>query len=255
MKKTAIVTGGSRGIGFGIVKQLGLDGYRVAVLDVNAFADYKENFQELDGLGIEYLYIQGSTTSREDRERFLEEVLKAYGEVDVLVNNAGVAPKVRMDLLEMTEESFDYVVGTNTRGTMFMTQMVANQRLKQDVKGRRRGVIVNISSSSVTVSSTNRGEYCVSKAGVAMLTTLYADRLAASDIQVYEIRPGVIDTDMTKVVHKKYSDLIEQGAFPIARWGTPQDIADAVSAFCSEKFIYSTGNYIDLDGGFHIKKL
>lgn len=255
MKKTAIVTGGSRGIGFGIVKQLGLDGYRVAVLDVNAFADYKENFQELDGLGIEYLYIQGSTTSREDRERFLEEVLKAYGEVDVLVNNAGVAPKVRMDLLEMTEESFDYVVGTNTRGTMFMTQMVANQMLKQEVKGRRRGVIVNISSSSVTVSSTNRGEYCVSKAGVAMLTTLYADRLAASDIQVYEIRPGVIDTDMTKVVHKKYSDLIEQGAFPIARWGTPQDIADAVSAFCSEKFIYSTGNYIDLDGGFHIKKL
>ncbi len=255
MKKTAIVTGGSRGIGFGIVKQLGLDGYRVAVMDVNAFADYKENFQELDGLGIEYLYIQGSTTSREDRERFLEEVLKAYGEVDVLVNNAGVAPKVRMDLLEMTEESFDYVVGTNTRGTMFMTQMVANQMLKQEVKGRRRGVIVNISSSSVTVSSTNRGEYCVSKAGVAMLTTLYADRLAASDIQVYEIRPGVIDTDMTKVVHKKYSDLIEQGAFPIARWGTPQDIADAVSAFCSEKFIYSTGNYIDLDGGFHIKKL
>ena len=255
MKKTAIVTGGSRGIGFGIVKQLGLDGYRVAVMDVNAFADYKENFQELDGLGIEYLYIQGSATSREDRERFLEEVLKAYGEVDVLVNNAGVAPKVRMDLLEMTEESFDYVVGTNTRGTMFMTQMVANQMLKQEVKGRRRGVIVNISSSSVTVSSTNRGEYCVSKAGVAMLTTLYADRLAASDIQVYEIRPGVIDTDMTKVVHKKYSDLIEQGAFPIARWGTPQDIADAVSAFCSEKFIYSTGNYIDLDGGFHIKKL
>lgn len=255
MKKTAIVTGGSRGIGFGIVRQLGLDGYRVAVLDVNDFENYKESFQELEKLGIEYLYVQGSTTVREDRERFLAEVLKTYGEIDVLVNNAGVAPKVRMDLLEMTEESFDYVVGTNTKGTMFMTQMVANQMLKQEVKGRRRGVIVNISSSSVTVSSTNRGEYCVSKAGVAMLTTLYADRLAASDIQVYEIRPGVIDTDMTKVVHKKYSDLIEQGAFPIARWGTPQDIADAVSAFCSEKFIYSTGNYIDLDGGFHIKKL
>ena len=255
MKKTAMVTGGSRGIGFGIVKQLGLDGYRVAVLDVNAFEDYKENFQELDRLGIEYLYVQGSTTCREDREHFLAQVVEKYGDIDVLVNNAGVAPRVRMDLLEMTEESFDYVVGTNTKGTMFMTQMVANQMLKQEVKGRRRGVIVNISSSSVTVSSTNRGEYCVSKAGVAMLTTLYADRLAASDIQVYEIRPGVIDTDMTRVVHKKYSDLIEHGAFPIARWGTPQDIADAVSAFCSEKFIYSTGNYIDLDGGFHIKKL
>lgn len=255
MKKTAIVTGGSRGIGFGIVRQLGLDGYNVAVMDVNSLDDYKENFEELKRLGIDYLYVQGSTTDRADRERFLAQTVEKFGDIDVLVNNAGVAPKVRMDLLEMTEESFDYVVGTNTKGTMFMTQLVARQMLTQEMKGRRRGVIVNISSSSVTVSSTNRGEYCVSKAGVAMLTTLYADRLAADGIQVYEIRPGVIDTDMTKVVHKKYSDLIDQGVFPIARWGTPQDVADAVSAFCSEKFIYSTGNYIDIDGGFHIKKL
>lgn len=255
MKKTAIVTGGSRGIGFGVARQLGLDGYNVAILDVNAPEDYQENLGELEKLGIDYLYMQGSTTVKEDREKFLKAAVEKYGDIDVLVNNAGVAPKVRQDLLEMTEESFDYVVGTNTKGTMFMTQLVAKQMLTQPVKGRRRGVIVNISSSSVTVSSTNRGEYCVSKAGVAMLTTLYADRLAADDIQVYEIRPGVIETDMTKVVHKKYSDLIDQGAFPIARWGTPQDIADAVSAFCTEKFIYSTGNYIDLDGGFHIKKL
>lgn len=255
MKKTAIVTGGSRGIGYGIVRQLGLDGYNVAILDVNDPQDYKDNLEELNRLGIDFLYVQGSTTSQEDRELFLQKTVEKYGDIDVLVNNAGVAPKVRQDLLEMTEESFDYVVGTNTKGTMFMTQLVAKQMLKQEVKGRRRGVIVNISSSSVTVSSTNRGEYCVSKAGVAMLTTLYADRLAADDIQVYEIRPGVIETDMTKVVHKKYSDLIEQGVFPIARWGTPQDIAGAVSAFCSEKFIYSTGNYIDIDGGFHIKKL
>ena len=236
MKKTAIVTGGSRGIGFGIARQLGLDGYQVAILDINDPKQYQENLKELESLGIDYLYVQGSTTNKEDRENFLKQTVEKYGDIDVLVNNAGVAPKVRLDLLEMTEESFDYVVGTNTKGTMFMTQLVANQMLTQPVKGRRRGVIVNISSSSVTVSSTNRGEYCVSKAGVAMLTTLYADRLAAEDIQVYEIRPGVIDTDMTKVVHKKYSDLIEQGAFPIARWGTPQDIADVVSAFCSEKF-------------------
>lgn len=255
MKKTAIVTGGSRGIGFGIVRQLGMDGYNIAILDVNDPEDYRKNLEELEQMGIDYLYVQGSTTLQEDREIFLKKVIEKYGEIDVLVNNAGVAPKVRQDLLEMTEESFDYVVGTNTKGTMFMTQLVAKQMLKQEVKGRRRGVIVNISSSSVTVSSINRGEYCVSKAGVAMLTTLYADRLAAEDIQVYEIRPGVIETDMTKVVHKKYSDLIAQGVFPIARWGTSQDIADAVSAFCSEKFIYSTGNYIDIDGGFHIKKL
>ncbi len=255
MKKTAIVTGGNRGIGFGIAKQLGLDGYNIAILSTGAKEDYEENFKQLEALGIDYFYQQGSITSKEDREGFLKAVVKKYGDIDVLVNNAGVAPKVRQDLLTMTEESFDYVVGTNLKGTMFMTQLVVNQMLTQPVKGRRRGVIVNISSSSVTVSSTNRGEYCMSKAGLAMMTTLYADRLAAEDIQVYEIRPGVIDTDMTKVVHQKYSDLIEQGAFPIARWGTPDDIAGAVSAFCTDKFIYSTGNYIDLDGGFHIKKL
>ncbi|WP_440527617.1 3-ketoacyl-ACP reductase [Simiaoa sp.] len=255
MKKTAIVTGGNRGIGLGIARQLGLDGYNIAILSVGAKEDYEENFKQLEELGIDYYYQQGSITSKEDREQFLEAVVKKYGDIDVLVNNAGVAPKVRQDLLEMTEESFDYVVGTNLKGTMFMTQLVVKQMLKQPVKGKRRGVIVNISSSSVTVSSTNRGEYCMSKAGVAMMTTLYADRLAAEDIQVYEIRPGVIDTDMTKVVHQKYSDLIEQGVFPIARWGTPEDIAGAVSAFCTDKFIYSTGNYIDLDGGFHIKKL
>lgn len=255
MKKTAIVTGGSRGIGFGIARQLGLEGYQIAILDINQPEDYKENLAELTQSGIDFMYVNGNTTVAADRENFLKQVMEQYGEIDVLVNNAGVAPKVRMDLLEMTEESYDYVVDTNTKGTMFMTQMVAKQMLQQPVKGRRRGVIVNISSSSVTVSSTNRGEYCVSKAGMAMLTTLYADRLAADDIQVYEIRPGVIETDMTRVVHQKYSNLIEQGVFPIARWGVPQDIADAVSAFCSEKFIYSTGNYIDVDGGFHIKKL
>ena len=255
MKKTAIVTGGSRGIGYGIVKELGIEGYNVAILDINSAEDHKENLNALSEMGIDYFYFQGSITIKEDREKFIADVIERYGDIDVLVNNAGVAPKVRMDILEMTEESFDYVVTTNTKGPMFMTQLVANQMLKQEVRGKRRGVIINISSSSVTVSSTNRGEYCVSKAGLAMLTKLYADRLAAEQIQVYEIRPGVIETDMTKVVHAKYSALIEQGVFPIARWGTPEDVALAVSAFCSDKFLYTTGNYIDVDGGFHIKKL
>ncbi len=255
MKKTAIVTGGSRGIGYGIVKQLGSEGYNIAILDVNNQADYQEHFDELTQNGVDWYYQQGSIACKEDRESFVKAVVEKYGDIDVLVNNAGVAPKIRNDILEMTEESFDYVVNTNTKGTMFMTQLVAKQMLKQEVKGRRRGVIVNISSSSVAVSSVSRGEYCISKAGVAMITMLFADRLAAHDIQVYEIRPGVIETDMTRVVHKKYSDLIEQGVFPIARWGQPDDIAGAVSAFVSEKFIYSTGNYIDLDGGFHIRKL
>ena len=255
MKKTAIVTGGSRGIGYGIAKQLGEDGYNIAILDINDPQKYQENLDALTNAGVDWYYQQGSITNKEDRERFVAAVVERYGDIDVLVNNSGVAPKIRNDILEMTEESFDYVVGTNTKGTMFMTQLVARQMLTQEVKGRRRGVIVNISSSSVAVSSVSRGEYCISKAGVAMITMLFADRLAAHDIQVYEIRPGVIETDMTSVVHKKYSDLIEQGVFPIARWGQPEDIAGAVSAFCSDKFLYSTGNYIDLDGGFHIRKL
>lgn len=255
MKKTAIVTGGSRGIGYGIAKQLGEDGYNIAILDINDQQKYQENLDALTNAGVDWYYQQGSIANREDRERFVAAIVEKYGDIDVLVNNAGVAPKIRNDILEMTEESFDYVVGTNTKGTMFMTQLVARQMLTQEIKGRRRGVIVNISSSSVAVSSVSRGEYCISKAGVAMITMLFADRLAAHDIQVYEIRPGVIETDMTRVVHKKYSDLIEQGAFPIARWGQPEDIAGAVSAFCSDKFLYSTGNYIDLDGGFHIRKL
>jgi NAD(P)-dependent dehydrogenase (short-subunit alcohol dehydrogenase family) len=254
-KKVAIVTGGSRGIGYGIVKQLGEDGYAVAVLDVNALEDYRENFNDLDKAGVEWLYVQGSITEGRDREVFLEKTLEKFGRVDVLVNNAGVAPKVRQDILDMSEESFDYVVGTNLKGTMFMTQLVARRMLKQEIRGKKRGIIVNITSSSVTVSSPNRAEYCMSKAGLAILTQILADRLAGDLIFVYEIRPGVIETDMTKVVHKKYSDLIERGGFPVARWGQPEDIGLVVSAFCDDKFLYTTGNYVDVDGGFHIKRL
>ena len=178
-----------------------------------------------------------------------------FGRIDVLVNNAGVAPLERADLLEMSEASFDRVVGINTKGNMFLTQAVAKQMLKQKPLEDRRGVIVNISSCSSVVSSTNRGEYCVSKAGISMLTTLYADRLAREGILVHEVRPGVIDTDMTGTVHEKYDKLIAEGAFPIARWGKPEDVANAVSALVSDKFLYTTGNYIDVDGGFHIRRL
>ena len=255
MSKTAVVTGGSRGIGFGIVHQLASEGYRVAVLDVNSKDDYQENFAQLDDMGADYLYYQGSVTEKADRDGFLAKVMEKYGAIDVLVNNAGVAPLIRQDILEMTEESFDRVVGINLKGAMFFTQAAVKLMLQQERKGKLRGTIVNICSSSAYISSISRGEYCMSKAGMAMMTLLYADRLAAEGINVYEIRPGVIDTDMTKVVHKKYSDLIEKGAFPIARWGTPQDIADAVSVLVSGKLSYCTGNYLDLDGGFHIARL
>lgn len=255
MKKTAIVTGGSRGIGFAIARRLGLDGFAVVIFATTPEDKNRENLKLLEADGTEYHYVQGNVGSTEDRQRLVAEAVSRFGGIHVLVNNAGVAPKVRNDLLEMTEESFDYVIGINTKGTMFLTQAVANQMLKQPMAGKKRGTIVNVSSCSAEVSSVNRGEYCVSKAGVSMLTTLYADRLAREGILVHEVRPGVISTDMTAGVHEKYESLIEQGIFPIARWGTPEDVAGAVSAFCGDAFLYTTGNYIDIDGGFHIKRL
>ena len=252
--KVAIITGGNSGVGAATAALFAREGAKV-VISARRQAQLEEVAAKIRAEGGEVLPVVCDISKHEDARHLVAETIKAYGKADILVNNAGVLDEGLKAIDKVEDDVISRVVDINTKGTMFMTQLVAKRMLQQEIKGRRRGVIVNISSSSVTVSSTNRGEYCVSKAGLAMLTTLYADRLAASDIQVYEIRPGVIDTDMTKVVHQKYSDLIEQGAFPIARWGTPQDIADAVSAFCTEKFIYSTGNYIDIDGGFHIKKL
>lgn len=255
MNRTAIVTGGSRGIGYAIARQLGLDGFQVVILATGAQETYREGLQSLSDQNIVWHYVQGSIDSAEDRERLLQETLERFGRVDVLVNNAGVAPLKRADILEMTEESFDRVVGINTKGTLFLTQLVARQMLKQEWDGRKRGTIVNVGSCSAEVSSTSRGEYCISKAGVAMITQLFADRLAPEGILVHEVRPGVIATDMTSAVKDKYDALLEQGVFPIRRWGTPQDVADAVSLFCSERICYTTGSYLDVDGGFHIRRL
>ena len=255
MQKTAIVTGASRGIGFAIARQLCSEGFNLVMVATGTKEKNAGAIDELEKLGIKVQYVQANIADHDDRLRIVEEAVKAFGRIDVLVNNAGVAPKERADLLTMTEESFDRVIGTNTKGNMFLTQAVANQMIKQEPVNGRRGVIVNISSCSAVVSSTNRGEYCISKAGVPMLTTLYADRLAPEGILVHEIRPGVIDTDMTGTVHEKYDKLIAAGEFPIARWGKPQDIANAVSLLISDKLMYTTGNYIDVDGGFHIRRL
>ena len=250
--RTALVTGG---IGLSIVKELGLHGYRVALMATRPEEEYPESTEILRKAGVDYFWFSGDISNSEDRKRVVLQSLEALGSFDVLVNNAGVAPKVRADLLTMTEESFDYVIGTNTKANMFMTQAVALQMMKQPLHGDKRGTIINISSCSAEVSSVNRGEYCVSKAGISMLTKLYADRLAPEGIFVYEIRPGVIRTDMTSQVEEKYTELIKQGMFPIARWGVPEDVAKAVRAFCSDDFCYTTGNYIDVDGGFHIRRL
>ena len=255
MKKTAVVTGSSRGIGYAIARQLGLDGFNVVIVATGSREKNIDAIRRLEAEGITVGYVQANVADHDDRLRIVSESVQLFGRIDVLVNNAGVAPLVREDLLEMTEESFDRVVGINTKGNMFLTQAVARQMISQEPIEKRKGVIVNISSCSSVVSSTSRGEYCVSKAGISMLTTLFADRLAAEGILVHEVRPGVIATDMTSAVQAKYDRLIEDGLFPIARWGTPEDVAGAVSALVSDKFLYTTGNYIDVDGGFHIKRL
>jgi len=255
MKKTAVITGANRGIGFAIAHQFGRDGFNVVMVATGSKEKNQDSISALEKEGIAVGYVQANITSHDDRLRIVRGAVELFGRIDVLVNNAGVAPSQRADLLEMTEESFDRVIEINTKGNMFLTQAVANQMIKQDLIEERRGVIVNISSCSSVVSSTNRGEYCVSKAGVTALTMLYADRLAKERILVHEVRPGVIETDMTSTVREKYNKLIEDGVFPIARWGKPEDVAGVVSALVSDKFMYTTGNYIDVDGGFHIKRL
>ncbi len=256
MRKVAIVTGAARGIGNGIGYQLATEGYNIAILDVFAQEDVAENVERIRKAGAEVLYFRGDLSKFEDRIEFVNSVVNHFGRIDVLVNNAGVGPKVRMDILETTEESFDFVLGINLKGTFFLTQTVANEMIKLKEKlDDYRPKIINISSMSAYTSSTSRGEYCISKAGVSMITKLFADKLAAYEINVYEIRPGIIYTPMTEVVRAKYDKLISEGLCPIKRWGYPEDIANVVSAFVSDKFSYSTGEVINVDGGFHIQRL
>lgn len=255
LNRTAIITGGGRGIGLAIARQLGKDGFNLVLVGRSARERYEVDLEELLATGCQLIYLEADISQAADRERIITETVRTFGGIQVLVNNAGVAPKERRDLLDMTEESYDYVMGINTKAPMFLTQAVAQQMLKQALEGKKRGTVINISSFSAEVSSTSRGEYCISKAGMSMLTKLFADRLAAHDIFVHEIRPGVIETDMTAGVKDKYDRLFQEGLFPLARWGMPEDVAQAVSAFCSDKFLYTTGNVVYVDGGFNILRL
>jgi NAD(P)-dependent dehydrogenase (short-subunit alcohol dehydrogenase family) len=237
--KTALVTGCAGGIGFATAKKLLDEGMKVIGMDVA-----EKMPVDLPG---EFTYVRGDLSKAEDRENFVN----AADSVDVLVNVAGVAPRVRADILEMTEESYDFVMNINTKGTLFLTQLVAN-KMKNNANG---GAIVNISSMSAYTSSTSRGEYCISKAGVTMITKLFADRLAEYGIMVNEIRPGIIATGMTDAVKAKYDALIDGGLLPIKRWGQPEDIANAVYALVSGALPYVTGQSLEVDGGFHIRRL
>ena len=242
--KIAIVTGVVGGIGKASALLLAKNGYKIVGMDVVASPD----LSDFDGLDIEY--VSGDLSCAEDRKKLLDAAL-ACGEIGALINVAGVAPKVRRDILEMTEESYDFVMGINTKGTLFLTQLVANEMVRR----KKGGSIVNISSCSAYTSSTSRGEYCISKAGLGMITKLFADRLASEGITVNEICPGIIATDMTAAVKDKYDKLIAEGLVPLGRWGMPDDVAKAVVALCDGTFGYTTGESFILDGGMHIRKL
>ncbi|NLJ25859.1 MAG: 3-ketoacyl-ACP reductase [Firmicutes bacterium] len=249
--KVAAVTGGSRGIGYAIASALAEEGYSLAILGRSDHSQVKDKIEQLPVMSKPHLYFQGDLGDRASRSGFCQKLVDTFGHIDILVNNAGVAPKVRMDLLETSEESFDYVMDINLKGTFFLTQQIAKLMIQQN----RRGKIINISSLSAYTVSINRGEYCLSKAGVGMLTKLFAVRLANHGINVYEIRPGIIDTDMTTPAKAKYDELIAQGLTPIRRWGTPEDVARAVVALSTGQFDFSTGEILNVDGGFHLHTL
>ena len=251
-QKTAIVTGASRGIGRAIALGLADDGWRVAINYARSADAAEEVKRDVEARGGRGLVVQADVSKGEDRKRLVEETSKAFGPIDLLVNNAGVAPDVRADLLEASEESFDRLININLKGPYFLTQLVARAMIEKQTPGK----IVNVTSVSAYTASTNRGDYCVSKAGLAMMTQLYAARLAGHGINVYEIRPGVIETDMTGPVKEKYDKLIfEQDLTPIRRWGKPEDVAAAVRAVASNLLPFSTGEVINVDGGFHLRRL
>ncbi|MCX7007355.1 MAG: 3-ketoacyl-ACP reductase, partial [Kiritimatiellaeota bacterium] len=230
MKRTALVTGGSRGIGFGIAAALAKEGFDLVVCGVREEAAAAEALAKLRTNGHEVVYVQADISKTADRQRLVAAIRERLGQLNVLVNNAGIAPRVRKDILETTEESFDEVLGVNLRGSYFLTQLVARWMIEQKkVQPDFAACIVNISSVSATMASTGRGEYCISKAGISMATQLWAARLGEFGIPVYEVRPGIAKTDMTAAVQAKYDKLIAEGLLVQPRWGTPDDTGRAVA--------------------------
>jgi 3-oxoacyl-[acyl-carrier protein] reductase len=260
-KPVAFITGASRGIGRGIALELARQGYDLAgnSRGFNPQDTTKGLFevkQRVEELSARFLPLQGDISSFDDHEHMLTSILETYGRVDLLVNNAGVAPEKRMDLLEATVGSFDRVLDINLRGPFFLTQRIARQMIAQ-IKDRpdSRCSIVFVTSVSACTSSPSRAEYCVSKAGLSMAAAVFADRLSEFGINVYEVRPGVIKTDMTAPVEAKYDKLIAEGLIPQKRWGFPEDVGKAVAALVNGNFIYSTGTIIEVSGGMNLRRL
>ncbi len=246
--KVAFVSGATRGIGRAIADRLHNAGYQVLYSGTRA--------ERPSDLPEDRDYIGCNIADSEQRRAAFKYIAEKYGRLDVLVNNAGVAPLIRQDILQMTEESFDRVLDINLKGTMFMCQLAANFMLDHKAEwGDQPPRIVNIGSISAYTSSTARGEYCISKAGLGMVTQLLADRLAAEGIPVFEVRPGIIATDMTEKVHEKYAKMIADGLLPIPRFGEPDDVAKMVEACCTGLLDYAAGQVLNADGGFSLRRL
>jgi NAD(P)-dependent dehydrogenase (short-subunit alcohol dehydrogenase family) len=256
VRRVALVTGGTRGIGLGIAHALAGKRFDLVLNGVREESAVGSVVEELRSRGGDVRYVRADVGSGEGRERLVRAVREGPGRLHVLVNNAGVAPKVRADLLEANEESFDRLMRINLKGPYFLTQALARWMVEQkQADDRYDGCIINVTSVSARVASPSRGEYCVSKAGLAMASQLWAVRLADLGIPVYEVRPGIIDTDMTAGVREKYDALIGAGLVLEGRWGTPEDVGRAVAALATGEMPYATGAVLVLDGGLTLPRL
>jgi NAD(P)-dependent dehydrogenase (short-subunit alcohol dehydrogenase family) len=252
----ALVTGSSRGIGRGTAVELGSLGFSVVVNFVRNEGAARDTAAAVAAAGGDAFVVQADVANLADRQRLVHETLSHFGSIELLVNNAGVPVAERVDLLDASEPSWDRIMATNLKGPYFLTQLVAREMIRLRAEGTvQRPKIINISSVSAYATSTNRGDYCVAKAGMTMMTMLFADRLAEHGIQVFEIRPGVIETDMTAPVKEKYDRLFSEGITPLRRWGQPADVAKIVAAIAQDYLPYSTGEIINVDGGFHMRRL
>jgi NAD(P)-dependent dehydrogenase (short-subunit alcohol dehydrogenase family) len=256
-----LVTGSSRGLGRGVAEILAGAGFSVAIHYASnkdaALATVEACWEKAPHAEQKFVPVGGNIGLAADRQRLFDDVLSAYGHLDALVNNAGIAPRIRADIIEATEEIFDEVIGINLKGPYFLSQLAARYWLANPGTSRLSGgyKLLFVTSLSANTASINRGEYCISKAGLAMASQLYAVRLADSGVQVLELRPGIMATDMTAGVKDKYDKLLADGLVPQKRWGAPSDVGLAVKSILEGNFPFSTGDVINLDGGFHLRRL
>ncbi|MGR3809241.1 3-ketoacyl-ACP reductase [Jiulongibacter sp. NS-SX5] len=256
MNKVALVTGGSRGIGLGIAEKLAEAGFDLAINGVRDESGVTEVLEAIRKYGNKVIYAQGNIAKAEDRQSIVDKVMSELGQLNLMVNNAGVAPKVRKDMLEINEEDFDYMMSINQKGTFFMAQLATKEMIKQkEANPDYEGMLINITSISARTASTQRVEYCMAKASLSIMSTSFAVKLADYQIPVYEVQPGIIETDMTAVVNEKYTKLAQDGVVLEKRMGRPDDIGKVVASLATGGLPYCTGQTIVPDGGMGIWRL